>query len=102
MRGSRSVGRLPRIYRSSTARLSLVWIDNFLSKPETFLDRTLGRWDNLVVALKNTPLKLRERIHVKAFSVGEKFRRTEPQRHEDFKLKHEFWDPSFWKPARHP
>lgn len=80
----------------------LVWIDNFLSKPQTFLDRTLGRWDNLIPALKDTPEKIRERLHVKAFNVGNKFRETDPQRHEDFKLNHEFWLPSFWNPEKHP
>ena len=80
----------------------LVWIDNFLSKPQTFLDRTLGRWNNLIPALKNTPSKIQERIHVKAFNVGNKFRKTDPQRHEDFKLNHEFWQPSFWNPEEHP
>ena len=48
----------------------LVWIDNFLSKPLTGTDRTVGRYDNLLPALHNAPSDIRDRISVKVFSAG--------------------------------
>jgi hypothetical protein len=48
----------------------LVWVDDFLAQPATLLDRTAGRYDNLMVALANTPRTIRHQIHVRVLPRG--------------------------------
>lgn len=81
----------------------LVWIDNFLSSPETPLDRTLGRWENVLQATHVIPEEVRSQITLKAFGVGKAkalsldFPEGNPQRHSDFTKKGTtFWRPRFW------
>ena len=73
----------------------LVWIDTFFTKPETRMDRTLGRWINFAGALHNTGADLREKISVKVFDVGQSVWCVAPQRHGDFD-EFPFWNPQFW------
>jgi hypothetical protein len=47
----------------------LEWIDNYFSKPLTFDQRTLGKWDNVLQATHLFPESLRSRIHLKAFGI---------------------------------
>jgi len=78
----------------------LVWIDSFLSNPLTHRERTLGRYENFLPAVHNTPEHLRSRIHFKSYRAGEGYLETDPQTHSDLgKIK--FWDPQCWtsKPA---
>lgn len=81
----------------------LVWIDSFLSKPETLRDRTAGRFNNLMLFAEETPEPLRARISMKAFGVGADVADSDPQHHGGFALfngvdnRPKFWDPSFWK-----
>ena len=72
----------------------LAWVDDFLSTPETPLDRTVGRFENLLSAVHNTPDGLRGRIHIKAFGVGGNVRA--PQKHGDFTAHLKFWKPECW------
>lgn len=98
---------IPRVVDLPPRGSLLVWIDNFLSKPETHLDRTVGRWIDMVVTLRNTPIELRNRIHVKSFDVGEEAINAcppsrpcyQPQEHSDL-AKGPFWDPAYWEPLR--
>ncbi len=79
----------------------LVWIDNYLSNPENFLDRTLGRWDNIIVASHIFPKEIRCRIHIKAFSVNKWSNndfKDNPQNHGDFSDS-TFWKKEFWEPV---
>lgn len=78
----------------------LVLIDNFLSKPLTYLDQTSGRYDNFVPAVHDIPEKLWPQIHVKTFSMGrsEKVMEENPQRHGDFTERFTFWVEDCWKP----
>ena len=92
--------KIPRVVDLPPRGSLLVWIDHFLSKPETALDRTLGQWNNLVVALRNTLPELHDRIHVKAFSVGMEVRSTDPQEHGDLAT-FPFWERPYWEPQRH-
>ena len=92
--------KIPKVVDLPPRGSLLIWIDSFLSKPETALDRTLGRWTNLAVALRNTPLSLRGQIHVKAFSVGKPARNTNPQEHSDL-AKFPFWERPYWEPQEH-
>jgi pimeloyl-ACP methyl ester carboxylesterase len=89
----------------------LVWIDDMFANPYTPLDRTLGRWDNIVEAVYVIPKKLRGRIRLKAFEMYLKLedapKREEdkyvvsPQKHGDFSACR-FWRNSFWEPASPP
>jgi hypothetical protein len=76
----------------------LVWIDNYFSRPVTPLDRTVGRFFNLMPELARTPTELRGQIHTKIFRVGSTIAYTDPQRHHDFSV-FPFWNPEFWNPS---
>jgi len=82
----------------------LVWIDDFLSEPSTPLDRTLGRWENVVQAPYVIPAKVRGRVGVKAFELlrpGEVWwdrPDPQPQRHGDFSGA-PYWDENFFTPT---
>lgn len=88
----------------------LEWIDNFYSTPESFMDRMLGKWENIVQASHIIPYELRPLITVKGFGASPdalkafpntggaynidtfyKHRDTGPQAHGDFS-----WWP-YWK-----
>ena len=71
----------------------LVWIDNFLSSPETTPDRRLGVWENILQATHMIPSDLRGRIYIKGFSAGNNA--DKPQTHSDFG-RLEFWNPKLW------
>lgn len=47
----------------------LEWIDAFFSKPLTFDQRTLGKWDNLIQSTHLINKGVRDRVHLKCFSV---------------------------------
>ena len=79
----------------------LVWIDNYLSNPESFLDRTIGRWNNIIVASHVFPKEIRCRVHIKAFSVNEWSNndfKNNPQNHGGFPNS-TFWKKEFWEPV---
>lgn len=90
----------------------LEWIDNFLTTPATPLDRTLGKWENIIQATHIIPDDVRPRITIKGFGVGEKST-TGPQTHGQFddfcSIKDDdncqnwkFWDPVFWEKDKYP
>jgi pimeloyl-ACP methyl ester carboxylesterase len=72
----------------------LVWVDDFLSAPETPLDRTVGRYENLLPTVHNMPNELRRRVHIKSFGNGRDGRT--PQKHGDFTAHLKFWKPECW------
>lgn len=81
----------------------LEWIDNFLASPETTMDRTLGKWDNIIQSTHIIPKDIRGQIDIKAFIAGpdnrKEYREGNPQKHADFTKKGmEFWKETFWKP----
>lgn len=73
----------------------LVWIDNYLSRPNIPLDRTAGRFVNLMTEVHNTPAELRSAIHIRELDVGEQVKETQPQQHGDFG-RIRFWEPGCW------
>lgn len=75
----------------------LVWIDNYFTNPITPLDRTVGRFFNLLPELLYTDDQLRERVHLKVFRVGASTECRNPQKHGDFGL-FPFWEEEFWDP----
>ena len=71
----------------------LVWIDDFFSTPETPLDRTVGRWNNVIKAYGEIPTHLRPYVHLKAFNEDAAI-----VKHGDFG-KAQFWRSAFWQPG---
>lgn len=78
----------------------LEWIDYYYNSPQTPLDRTLGKWDNIIQQTHLIPDSLRGHIHLKGFSVetDPNFQGANPQKHGDF-THFGFWRPSFWEPS---
>lgn len=90
------------IYLDIPPRGSLLeWIDNFLSSPQTTLDRTFGKWDNIIQSTHIIPGDIRGQVNIKAFIAGsdnkKEYQEGNPQKHVDF-TKMEFWKETFWKP----
>lgn len=75
----------------------LVWIDNYLSRPNIPLDRTAGRFVNLMTEVHNVPKELYPAIHIREFDVGRDAAQFHPQKHGDFGSIR-FWDERCWKP----
>jgi hypothetical protein len=77
----------------------LVWLDDFLTEPNTPLDRTLGRWDNIVEAAY-VIRDVRPQIHLKAFTFNQygQLEDQSPQQHGDFTVV-DFWKEDLWKPV---
>jgi len=75
----------------------LEWLDTFLANPETLMDRTVGRYDNSLRAMHDTPPELRPRVHFRSFSVGVSEEATNPQTHSDAAERFHFWKTSCWK-----
>jgi hypothetical protein len=48
----------------------LVWLDDFLTEPQTPLDKTLGRWDNIISAREMIPASVRGQVTLKAFALA--------------------------------
>jgi hypothetical protein len=86
------------------ARGSLLeWIDSFFTTPSTHMDRTLGKWENIIQATHIIPDEMRDRVYIKGFPVGET-NIAGPQKHgefDDYKPEEgqtwKFWDRSFWE-----
>ncbi len=97
--------RLP--YVDPAIRGSLLsWIDLFLAKPLTPMDRALGKYDNFVRAEHIFQNEVRGRIHLKEFSVGNELKFKEPQKHGEFDeagegFQYKFWKPGFYEPEPH-
>jgi hypothetical protein len=74
----------------------LHFIDHSLSVPEHPTDRTVGSWENVMIAYKVFPPEIRDRVHLKAFNRAPDLRT--PVRHGDFDSPEmEFWKDDFWK-----
>ena len=79
----------------------LVWIDDFLANPTSHVERTAGRYDNLMATLYDTPPSIRDRLHVYVLPRGDG---AVPHRHGDFtdpretKGRYRFWRPEAWWP----
>lgn len=69
----------------------LEWIDDFLSVPLTEAHRTLGKWDNIILASHLIPDDVRERVTLRSFNAGD----DDPQKHGALD-NHAFWERAFW------
>lgn len=79
----------------------LVWIDNFLSTPNTPMDRTSGRFTNLMLSLHTTPPGIRPYISIKRFpGGGSSWGETPegiPANHSDLSGRFRFWEKACWE-----
>lgn len=73
----------------------LEWIDSYFSPPSTFDGRTLGKWENALLATHLFPPKLRAQLYFKAFGAGPLT--NGPKKHGDFG-RFAFWRLAFWQP----
>jgi len=81
----------------------LVWLDSFLTDPQTPLDRTLGRWDNIISATELIPQSVRGQVTLKAFALAPYNDPTPPsgqpdygpQEHGQFRGR-PYWCKAFW------
>lgn len=96
----------------------LEWLDNFLTSPNTTLDRRMGKWENIVRTSNVIPNKVRSRVTLKAFELckGKNNSQNEnkckechrncsqkppknlgnPQGHGEF-TEQRFWEKDFWE-----
>lgn len=85
----------------------LAWLDTFLANPETLRHRTVGRYENFLRAVHDTPGNadgcvatkncLRSRIHIRGFSAGVRETYRNPQSHSDVAERFRFWDSTCWR-----
>jgi pimeloyl-ACP methyl ester carboxylesterase len=71
----------------------LTWIDEFFQTPESFLDRTLGSFENAVIACQLLPST--NRAHLKAFGITAGKESAGPQKHGEFNA-FKFWEYKYW------
>lgn len=74
----------------------LVWLDGFLMNPASPLDRTAGRFTNLMQAADLTPDDLRPNISFTVFEKGEETKT--PQHHAGLSDRIQFWKEDCWYP----
>jgi len=92
------VGRSVANHAMNTVlNFSKVWIDEFFESPASFGDRTLGTFQNAVIAYRLLPQT--SRIHLKAFGINRKDDpkgfSAGPQKHGDFG-NFPFWKSCYW------
>ena len=89
----------------------LIWLDEFLTDPQTPLDRTLGRWDNVISAAEVIPKSVRGQVTLRAFTLApyDSVQRPlsavnyGPQEHGQFRREdgprsgQPYWCPEFWQ-----
>lgn len=82
----------------------LVWLDSFLTDPQASLDRTMGRWDNIIAATELIPRNVRGQVTLKAFALAPYNDPRPPagqpdygpQEHGQFRGR-PYWCERFWK-----
>jgi hypothetical protein len=92
-----------RAYDTPPRGSLLVWLDTFLTDPQTPLDRTMGRWDNIIPATEVIPQSVRGRVTLKAFALAPYNDPTPPpgqpdygpQEHGQFRGR-PYWCKEFW------
>ena len=43
----------------------LEWLDNSIAQPSGHLDRVIGKWENIMLAVHTIPCEIRDRVHLK-------------------------------------
>ena len=82
----------------------LVYIDDYLTEPHTPRDRTVGRFENLMLSLMNTPSDVTDQLSVKVLPAGnglegrdsdDIYPKRPPEGHGEF-TPQEFWRDEFY------
>ena len=67
------------------------------------MDRTLGKWENIIQPTHIIPNEVRDRVYIKGFPVGDT-NKDRPQKHGEFDEYRpgdgqtwKFWDRAFWE-----
>lgn len=86
----------------------LEWVDDYLTTPDTPMDRVSGKWSNLVVATHIFTPAVRGRVVIKAFGVKDPADAWSPvlyegiSRHAGFSdPAFAFWDDRYWQLRPH-
>jgi hypothetical protein len=84
----------------------LEWIDAYLAKPGTDLDKVMGRYDTMREAEHIFPPDVRTRIQIKAFGFGDGLgcgKNGQPYQHGGFNEPGvPYWRSAFWTPGVQP
>lgn len=80
------------VYGLAPSGSLLVWIDEMYTTPETYLERTFGRWANVQKILHVIPSDVKERMFFKVFNYGP----CEPKSHGEFDDHGRYWEPKYW------
>ena len=81
----------------------LEWVDDYATNPPSFMELTLGKWNNAIMAFHVIPETIRPRVILKGFGIrdpdfnnGRKSHR--PEAHGDFNdVTQLFWQPRYWR-----
>jgi len=73
----------------------LLWIDDYLSESEAMLDKTSGRYDNLVPYLQRSNRVENRNMKLVVFAAGKELREYNPRKHGDFS-NFPYWKPEFY------
>lgn len=73
----------------------LEWMDDYLTSPDTPLDRVSGKWSNIVVATHVFSPSVRSRVVLKAFGVRDPFDADDPALHRGLHRHGGFSNPAF-------
>jgi pimeloyl-ACP methyl ester carboxylesterase len=77
----------------------LDWVDRYAAEPETPLDLTMGKWNNVMRALR-TLSSLDEGVLARIHVTGFPYTDGAPVEHGDFNdAERRFWRPAFWDRA---
>ena len=57
----------------------LEWLDMFIARPADHLDRVMGKWENVMLAMHTIPCEVRGRVHLKHLPSGKGY----PRHHRD-------------------
>ena len=83
-------------YKAVVTPSLLEWLDNLIAQPSSHLDRVMGKWENVMLAMHAIPCDIRNRVHLKHLPSGDGY----PTTHRDMDEPHREFNPfreSAWK-----
>ena len=84
----------------------LEWVDDYATNPSSFMELTLGKWNNAIMALHVIPETIRPRVTLKGFGIRDPDfnsgpQSNRPEAHGDFNdVTQLFWQPKYWNAAQ--
>ena len=67
----------------------LEWLDNSIAQPPSHMDRVMGKWENMMLAVHTIPCEIRGRVHLKHLPGEDGF----PRHHRDLDELHKEFNP---------